>query len=81
MSKEFTGLNPGNQAFKQFKCPVLNVLTACNEFLQQNNSAAAHLEIKKRSERKMYVQAIRSSLSSHTYHSRRQEIHLEVYQN
>ena len=26
MSKGFTGLNPGNQAFKQFKCPVLNVL-------------------------------------------------------
>ena len=26
MSKGFTGLNPRNQAFKQFKCPVLNVL-------------------------------------------------------
>ena len=26
MSKGFTGLNPGNQAFKQFKCPVFNVL-------------------------------------------------------
>ena len=29
MSKGFTGLNPGNQAFKQFKCPVLNVLMKC----------------------------------------------------
>ena len=26
MSKGFTGLNPGNQAFKQFKCPILNML-------------------------------------------------------
>ena len=27
MFKGLHGLNPGNQAFKQFKCPVLNVLT------------------------------------------------------
>ena len=26
MSKGFTGLNPRNQAFKEFKCPILNVL-------------------------------------------------------
>ena len=27
MFKGLHGLNPGNQAFKQFKCPVLNVLS------------------------------------------------------
>ena len=26
MFKGLHGLNPGNQAFKQFKCPILNVL-------------------------------------------------------
>ena len=26
MFKGLNGLNPGNQAFKQFKCPILNVL-------------------------------------------------------
>ena len=26
MFKGLHSLNPGNQAFKQFKCPVLNVL-------------------------------------------------------
>ena len=31
MSEGFTGLNPGNQAFKQFKCPVLNVLIIKNQ--------------------------------------------------
>ena len=29
MFKGLHGLNPGNQAFKQFKCPVLNVLISC----------------------------------------------------
>ena len=29
MSKGLNGLNPGNQAFKQFKCPILNVLIIC----------------------------------------------------
>ena len=27
MFKGLHGLNPGNQAFKQFKCPILNVLS------------------------------------------------------
>ena len=26
MFKGLNGLNPGNEAFKQFKCPILNVL-------------------------------------------------------
>ena len=37
MSKGFTGLNPGNQAFKQFKCPVLNVLILKTTLISTKN--------------------------------------------
>jgi hypothetical protein len=39
-------------------------LTACKKFLQQNNSAEAHLEIKK-CQRKVCIYARRSSQSSY----------------
>ena len=42
MSKGLHGLNPGNQAFKQFKCPILNVLSRI-VFVEKKHS---HQEIK-----------------------------------
>jgi hypothetical protein len=43
----------------------VSFLTACNVFLQQNNSAEAHLEIKKKCQRKVYFCARRSSQSGY----------------
>ena len=47
MFKGFTGLNPRNQAFKQFKCPILNVLTEgdLNDFVLGFNLPKKHAKL------------------------------------
>jgi hypothetical protein len=54
-------------------------LTACNKFLQQNNSAEAYLEIKNVKERYMFM--LEELLFKLHVDFLWQEIHLKVYQN